>query len=531
MSKRILTIRFGSLGDVLLASAPLVNLRIGFPDHRITFLTKERFRPLVERFGTVDDLVTIPDNAGSADFYRVINELYDHDFTHIVDLHGNIRSFLARKLITADRVVTYPKRRLARYLLSRRRKRIPKEYPHTIDLYNAAVRALGGRIHCRRPLIHPSRVAPDESSPAILRDERPLAVIAPGAAHENKRWPKERFAEVAVSLYEKHDLSVVWAATEEVRAWPEFESIFAAGRFHSLVNAPLEQLVSVVARAKITVSNDSGIAHLSSAVGTPVVAVFGPTHPALGFAPRGMYDRVVEVEEYCRPCSRHGRTPCYRDRRYCFNRITPEMVTSAAMSILNETGEAAPAVFFDRDGTVIVDKHFLSEPDQIEFEKGAVEAMRKVHRLGFKIVVISNQSGVARGLFDEATVRQINARLVESLAQQQVEVDAVYYCPHYAKGTVAEYAFECGCRKPAPGMLEEAARQLNIDLRKSYAVGDKLDDVFLGFTSPVRGLLVRTGKGAAEEQRLGGCCFDGSVERFDNLPAAVDFIEEENRHA
>jgi len=531
MSKRILVIRFGSLGDVLLTSAPLANLRVCFPDHRITFLTKERFRPVVRRFGTVDDLVTIPDGSGLADIYRLLSEFDQIHFTHIVDLHGNLRSFLARKLITADNTVCYPKRRLERFFLTRRHKRIPEQFPHTIDLYNAAVRALGGRAFCRRPLMCPEKGEGVNALLHELKDDRPFIVMAPGAAHDNKRWPKERFAEVAVKLHEERGVSIVWAATENERAWPELESIFPPGTFLPFVSMPVDQLASVIASAKATVANDSGIAHLSSAVGTPVVAVFGPTHPALGFAPRGMYDRVVEVDEFCRPCSRHGRTPCYREQRFCLDRVTPAVVTSEVFNILDNCTGSERALFVDRDGTVIADKHFLSDPDQIEFEDGAVEALRRARQIGFKIVIISNQSGVARGLFDAATVERINARLVELLAGRGVEVDAVYYCPHYPEGMIREYAVECHCRKPAPGMLEQAARELSVDLKESYVVGDKLDDAHLGFTSPVRGLLVRSGKGTTEEQRLSDYCINGGVERFDNLAAAVNFIEKECRHA
>ncbi len=531
MSKRILTIRFGSLGDVLLTSAAVANLRISFPDHSITYLTKEGFRPLVERFGTVDELITIPDNAGLTDFYRLLARLGEAHFSHIIDLHGNTRSYLTRTLLTADNKVVYPKRRLERFLLTRRHKSIPEKFPHTIDLYNAAVTELGGKVFCRRPILHPEGGESVDSPVPELNDHEPFVVIASGAAHDNKQWPKERFAEVAIRLHRERGVSIVWVATEKDRAWPELQATFPPGAFVECINRPLTELASIIAHAHATVANDSGIAHLSSAVGTPVVTVFGPTHPALGFAPRGLYDRVVEVDEDCRPCSRHGRTPCYREKRFCFDLVTPEMVLTEVGRILDHTIGAQGALFVDRDGTLIVDKHFLSDPDQIEFEDGSVEALMRAQELGLKIVIISNQSGVARGLFDLSTVERVNARLIEMLAKRGVSVDALYYCPHYPQGRVREFAITCDCRKPAPGMLEEAAQQLGIDLRRSYVIGDKLDDVYLGYTSPVRAFMVRSGKGAAEEQRLRNYCINGGVKLFDNLAAAVTYIEEDRRHA
>lgn len=529
MKKRILVIRFGSLGDVLLTSATLANLRISFPDHEIAYLTKKQFAPIVELFGTVDEVLTIPDQSSTLELYRQIRKLERYEL--VIDLHGNMRSLLTRLSVRARRKVVYPKRRRERWLLTRRTKKIPAQFPHTIDLYNSAVRSAGGRVFSHRPLLKLSTIAEPSEIMSQLDHTGPIIAVAPGAAHPTKQWPIERFAEVATTLYRERDASIIWIGMENERAWPQLRSLFSEGKFVECIGVPVAELASVIARADVTVANDSGIAHLSSAVGTPVVAVFGPTHPALGFAPRGLRDRVVDVDEPCRPCSRHGRTPCYRERRFCFDRIAPATVFSEVKSILDHVFDDGRALFVDRDGTLIVDKHFLSDPDQIEFIEGSVEAMKIGQELGFKIVIVSNQSGVARGLFDVTTVDRVNARLVQMLAQQGVEVDAVYYCPHFVEGQVPEYSVSCSCRKPAPGMLEEASLQLGIDLSRSYAIGDKLDDLFLGYTCPVTAIMVRTGKGAAEEQQLRDFCFGDDVKVVDNLLAAVKSIKGDSHHA
>lgn len=529
MKKRILVIRFGSLGDVLLTSAPLANLRISYPDHEIEYLTKEQFAPIVGRFGAVDKVVTVPDQASTFQLYRLVRKLERCEF--VIDLHGNWRSMLARISVKAKRKVVYPKRRRERWLLTRRSKKIPAQFPHTIDLYNSAVRNVGGMVFCHRPLLRLSSGLQSSAVLSQLVHAGPIIAVAPGAAHPTKQWPIERFAEVAATLHRERGASIIWIGMESERAWPELRSLFSEGKFVECIDLPVVELASIMAQADVTVANDSGMAHLSSAVDTPVVAVFGPTHQALGFAPRGLRDIVVEVDEPCRPCSRHGRTPCYREKRFCLDRVTPSMVTAQVASILDDVSGDGHALFADRDGTVIVDKHFLSDPDQIEFIDGSVEALKHAQNLGFKIVIVSNQSGVARGLFDVAAVDRMNAHLVQMLAQKGVEVDAVYYCPHLAEGQVAEYSITCNCRKPAPGMLEEAALQLGVDLRRSYVVGDKLDDIFLGYTTAVTTLLVRTGKGAAEEQRLRDFCFGNDIKVVDNLLAAVKSIEGDRRHA
>jgi D,D-heptose 1,7-bisphosphate phosphatase len=521
MRQNILVIRFSSLGDIILTSATLQNLRINFPDSHIVFLTKPAFCPVVERFGTVDEIVTLPETTGSDSYYRFLLELDRRNFDIVVDLHGNMRSWLARKIISAARKVVYPKRRRERFRLVRQDD-VKGSWPHTIGAYNDTISQLDGRIHCRRAVIQTRRSV---EADRIRREaaNRPLVLIAPGAAHENKQWPVERFAEVALMLNQRLDARLIWAVTRGDKSAASFDSKIPPEDVVELVDHPIDQLADIIGRADLSVCNDSGIAHLSSAVGTPTVAVFGPTHPALGFSPRGLFDRVVEVDEYCRPCSLHGRKPCFRQERFCFTRISPGMVFEQAAEMLNSRANS-PAVFIDRDGTLVVDKEFLSDPDEIEFVDGSLEAVRLLKRLGLKVIVLSNQSGVARGYFNIDTVERVNAALLGKLAGADAEIDGLYYCPHLATGTVPQYSIVCQCRKPAPGMAEEAAQQLRIDLRQSFMIGDKLDDLYLGRVFGGQSFLVRTGYGRQHESIL-RARNEGDGVVFDNLLAVARYIE------
>lgn len=499
--QKILVIRFGSLGDVILTSAAILNLKINFPDSRIVFLTKERFRPVVSRIDGVDEVVTLAEDASGPGYYSLLQELDRRNFDIVVDLHGNFRSWFARKILTANNKVVYPKRRVERQLMVRRRdKRIPEVYPHTIDMYNRCVEQLGGTPYCRRPVL---RFTPQATELQIAREDAvPTVVIAPGAAHPNKQWEIEKFAETARKLHAKTGCRILWAAATESDLVEGLQESFPNETFVEVVGHPIDRLGALIAGARLTLANDSGLAHLSSAVGIPVIAVFGPTHPALGFAPRGQFDEVIEVDEFCRPCSLHGKVPCYREERYCFTRVPAERVVEAAMPLLASEVNQHRALFADRDGTIIEDKHYLSDPDQIEFVPGAPEALKRASEARFKLVILSNQSGVARGLLTIDDVERMNHRLLEMLSANGVEVDGVYYCPYYKDGSVAEYSIESDLRKPWPGMPEIAARELGIDLRRSVVVGDKLDDLNLGRIIGADSYMVRTGHGAKEENGL-----------------------------
>jgi len=154
-----------------------------------------------------------------------------------------------------------------------------------------------------------------------------------------------------------------------------------------------------------------------------------------------------------------------------------------------------PAVFIDRDGTLIVDKGYLGDPEGVEFIPNAIEALRILNGLGYIVVVVSNQSGVARGFFTIQDVERVNQRVIELAEKSGARIDAIYYCPHYEGGIVEEYAISCNCRKPAPGLLFRARDELNIDLRGSFVVGDKEADIELAKNVGARGILVLTGYG------------------------------------
>ncbi|UCE25665.1 MAG: HAD-IIIA family hydrolase [Candidatus Zixiibacteriota bacterium] len=523
MTKKILIIRLGSLGDIILTSAPVINLKIHYPDSRLTFLCKERYRPVVELIEGVDEIVTLPENISAAAYYNFILELDNHNFDIVVDLHRNFRSWLARKLITADQTVTYPKRRYGR-LAAVRRKVIPKQWPHTVDLYNYGIASLGVKSFCSRPVLRTANATIEDEIRRFIDSNEHFIVVAPGAAHSNKQWPLERFSETARRIHRSQKLGVVWAITSADREGVSPSDDIARECFLEVVDYPVRALASLISLASVTIANDSGIAHLSSAIGTPVVAIFGPTHPVLGFAPRGLYDVVVEVDEYCRPCSLHGRKPCYRDQRYCLERIEAATVVTRVLDVLRSTRGRARAAFVDRDGTVIVDKHFLSDPDLVEFEDGSIEALRVLKEQGFKVIVISNQSGVARGLFDLDAVENVNHRLLELVAEQKVGIDGIHYCPHHPSGTVNLYIKDCRCRKPAPGMAEEAAYQLGLDLRKSYVIGDKIDDINLARVIGATPILVRSGYGRKSEDEITERGFHSNMLIADNLLEAARSI-------
>jgi D,D-heptose 1,7-bisphosphate phosphatase len=149
-----------------------------------------------------------------------------------------------------------------------------------------------------------------------------------------------------------------------------------------------------------------------------------------------------------------------------------------------------PAVFLDRDGTLITERHYLSDPDGVELAPGAIEALRSLRRAGYALVVVTNQSGIARGLYGEVDYHAVSTRLNEILAQAGVPLDGMYHCPH-----LPDVTGPCSCRKPATGMYRQASAELGLDPSRSWFVGDKVTDVLPAVELQGRGILVLTGYG------------------------------------
>ena len=153
------------------------------------------------------------------------------------------------------------------------------------------------------------------------------------------------------------------------------------------------------------------------------------------------------------------------------------------------------AVFLDRDGVLIEDVHLLTRPEQLVIPAGVPAALAALGEAGFKLVVVSNQPVVARGLASESDVRAVHAHL--ELLLQGVgapPLDGVYFCPHHPNATLASYRLACDCRKPKPGLLLRAATELKLDLRASFAVGDRITDIIAGARAGCCTVLVETGK-------------------------------------
>lgn len=516
--KKILVVRFSSLGDIVLTTPVLMALRRRYPNAQIDYLLKEQYRPLLLNHPSGCGIITLSEElrSDSKAYLEFCDNLRTKNYDLIVDLQRNGRSYVLRKRVFRDSVVIN-KRTLKRLLLIK--FGLGKDrYPDVRRRFLKTIKRLGVD-YLKEPPRAVLRVDKDEIDAAKDKyltgwdtNDR-LIAIHPGSRWEMKKWGDDKFVKLAKDLIIKG--YNVLALGEPLDLISD-NYVFAE-------ETSLRELMALISLSDVFVGNDSGPLHIAEGLGTPAVGIFGPTHPSLGYAPRNDDSIVMGVELKCRPCTLYGSGKCNLDRQLCMERIDTGDVLEAVVRLTSIDERAAAkekGAFLDRDGTIIYDAHFLKDPDKIEPIPGAEEAIKLLNQAGYKVVIVSNQSGVARGYFGIEVVERINDRVVDIFARKGARIDEVYFCPHHKEGVNEEYSYDCNCRKPAPGMPEAAACKLNLDLTRSIVIGDKASDIHLARNIGAKGYLVRTGNGADTEVNSPNLA-DGV---FDDILEAVRFI-------
>ncbi len=514
MSESVVLLRLSSMGDILLTGELITNLRLAYPQHELIFVTREKFAD-VARMLSVDRVIALPEPVSIRSLWDCSQYLSDLNVSLLVDLHANLRTMLLRNWIASMQTLIYPKRRFER---SRMVQYGGETAPPLSVLQQYRQPLLDARIPT--PATYPTIRIPEVHQLRGKRHNR--IVLAPGAAHATKRWPVESFVALAEILKRELQCEITWAvgSSDRVLLEPYLETL---SRDTILVGETLSQLSIHTAESMLTISNDSGVMHLSSALRTPVLAIFGPTHPSLGFAPTGHFDEIAQRNLFCRPCSLHGKKRCWRDQQYCFTQLTPEIVSAQGIRMFHEQEKRRPAIILDRDGTLIENRHYNADPRSISYLPGAIDLIKRAKSAGFAVLIVSNQSGVARGFFTYEQAEIMNAGLVEQLREAGASVDASLFCPHHpTEGPPSEFRRSCTCRKPAAGMVLDVAQSLSLDLGRLQVVGDSLDDMGLGLVLGSNGLLVRTGHGMKSEQQLRNQKPRADIAIVDDLVAGID---------
>jgi len=341
--KNILIIRLSSLGDVILTTPVIAALKARFPDSELFFLTKARYADRLRNDPRISSLVEfdpVERHKGVSGLMRLISQLRSYRFDLLIDLHANLRSFLLRHLVGSRVKLRYRKRWLRRWSMVHL-KFLKAKPLRTLDSYLEPLQRLGVEASEQNPLIFVSRDDLEFSNHFLLErqvgKDDIVVGVHPGAKWETKRWDTERFARVCRSLAEKPGYRIMLLGdAEEAKLVEQVGSNVPADRIVRAVGLPLGRVMSLIRRCDCLITNDSGPMHIASALQVPVVAIFGPTHPKLGFAPVGSPSTVLCADVKCSPCSLHGEKRCSKKSRFCMDLIEPEMVMEAVENLLQQ---------------------------------------------------------------------------------------------------------------------------------------------------------------------------------------------------
>jgi lipopolysaccharide heptosyltransferase II len=343
LSPDILVVRFSAIGDILLTTPLLRAIRTRHPGARVAFLTKEQYVPLLSDNPNVNEVLGIQDDDRLRGIAETIKSVR---YTHLLDLHGSLRT-LALRAIARGPWRTFSKRRLERQvLISTKRDIYPADTPMAERYFEAAAE-LDVEIDGGPPDFF---LAPEAEAAAAARlaelglgEGRPLVAIAPGAAHPTKTWPTEGWTRLIRRLVGTDADVVVIGGPDDVEA----ARLVVAGARARLTSGETSRVASaagrlslqesgaVIKRAAALICGDTGAMHMATAVGTPVVAMFGPTVRQFGFFPyRSERSAVVELPLDCRPCSAQGGPACPLGHHRCLRGIAPETVFESLCAVL-----------------------------------------------------------------------------------------------------------------------------------------------------------------------------------------------------
>ena len=323
-SKKILIFRKSSLGDVILTLPVIQALKDHFPGAQLDYLTRSRYAPIVKYDPAINNVIAFNDNSS---FLKSVRGLRSKRYDIFIDLQSNFQSLIIAFLLFPIRAIRYKKRRFARELIVRR-PQWKLKVDHTINAYFAALRRLGMNIQPSPPAMTiPAELAEYADNfieKSLPSDCKKIIAFCPGARYYEKKWPSDNFRAVAERLLDNSatGILVISSSGDDVPAGLELNH----PRLAPVRDFEILKVGALLSKCRVAITNDSGIMHLCCASGTPVLAIFGPTSPRLGFSPTLPGSKVLCDDVFCCPCSVHGKKRCRQAEKYCFKEITPEKV-------------------------------------------------------------------------------------------------------------------------------------------------------------------------------------------------------------
>lgn len=502
--KRILVRGPNWLGDAVMCEPALRGLKRLFPNADLTLLVKPAVAELFIGYPSLTRVLIYNDqgpHAGLTGKWTLAGQLRRYGFDCAVLFQNAFEAALLAFLAGVPRRYGYATD--GRSLLLTEPVAVPdrRTHLHQVHYYWDMLKPLGlGGVPSSPEL----SVTTDEEAAIGARLARmgitsaDLVVgLNPGSTYGSaKRWLPERFAEAATGICRRLEQArgrrvgvLILGAQGEEPLGGEIAARLTLPTAVLSGATTIRELMAATKRCSLLVTNDTGPMHIATALGVPVVAIFGPTDWRTT-SPYGARHAIVRQPVDCAPCMLRE---CPIDHR-CMTGVSVEMVYEAGLSCLS--GQSGPSsletdqidqrdkmnqtdllkgitVFLDRDGTLNEDLGYIKSAAELRLLPGVAASLARLKAAGAKLVVVTNQSGIGRGLLTHKDLEAVHARLQGILEGEEAALDAIYFCPHHPDDG-------CRCRKPGTAMVERAASELQLDLRRAYVIGDRAHDIELG---------------------------------------------------
>jgi heptosyltransferase-2 len=328
---KVLFIRFSSLGDVLLTTPIIRTFRTHFPDAEIHFLAKKQFAPLLEYNPNIDTLIRFDSEDES--MLQLITRLQKEHYTYIIDLHDKLRSALIKRFVKG-KVITYKKKHGYRKKLLKDPNLAP--ISSTVDLYASVLENFNFRLDHRKLDLFLPENEETMAENFLPYDGKKIITISPSTSWFTKQYPAEYYKKIIRHFLDNYDVRIVLIGTDqeknltaELASVSENEILNLGGR------TTLIESAVIIKHSDLFISGDCGPMHIAAAFEVPQIALFGPTHPKLGFAPLNPNAEVLTLNLDCSPCSLHGNNSCPKGHFKCMKDLSPDIVLERADKILS----------------------------------------------------------------------------------------------------------------------------------------------------------------------------------------------------
>jgi heptosyltransferase II len=325
----VLVVRFSAIGDILLTTPLLRVIRTRHPGARIAVLTKERYVPLLSHNPYISEVLGVAPDEG---IFSIAERVRGVHYSHLLDLHGNLRSRALRRLAPGP-WYSYGKRWVERGVLITVKRDIHEGAVPIPERYFEAATSLGVTPDGGPPDFflgeEADAAAAEARADLRLGQDRPIVAMAPGAAHATKRWPVEHWVELARRITPTGADVVLIGGPDDVELADRIVKQAGVSAASLAGALGLQETGAVIRRAEVLISGDTGVMHMATGVGTPVVALFGPTVREFGFFPYRSPAGIVELDLPCRPCSAHGTARCPLGHHRCMRQMLPDLVFAA----------------------------------------------------------------------------------------------------------------------------------------------------------------------------------------------------------